>query len=75
MEFLDREDELRRLRDLASRGEGGLAVVQGRRRVGKTRLLLEWVQEGQGIYFVADLSAPDVQRRHLARAIAETGRA
>jgi AAA+ ATPase superfamily predicted ATPase len=39
MKFLDRDAELSRLLALSKRREGGLAVVTGRRRVGKTRLL------------------------------------
>ena len=39
MKFLDREDELDRLDRLALRRDGGLAVVYGRRRIGKTKLL------------------------------------
>ena len=42
----------------------------GRRRVGKTRLLLEWARKHKGLYTVADLSAPDIQQRYLSRAVA-----
>jgi AAA+ ATPase superfamily predicted ATPase len=70
MKFLNRSEELRRLDKLATLPSGGLAVVYGRRRVGKTRLLLEWVRQRDGLYTVADLSAPDVQRRYFAAAIA-----
>ena len=62
--------ELRQLVRLES--TGGLAVVHGRRRMGKTGLLLEWAaRKGRGIYFVADQSAPDVQREYLAEAVAD----
>jgi AAA+ ATPase superfamily predicted ATPase len=44
--------------------------VWGRRRVGKTRLLLEWASKRKALYTVADLSAPDIQRRYLSRAVA-----
>ena len=54
MNFLDREEELARLIALAKRRDGGLAVITGRRRVGKTRLLVEWVERSGGVYFVAD---------------------
>jgi len=70
MKFLDRHDELSRLEALTARKAGGLAVLVGRRRIGKTRILLEWAERCDGLYTVADESAPDVQRRYLARAIA-----
>ena len=51
---------------------GGLVVLHGRRRMGKTRLLVAWAQErGDGIYFVADQSAAEVQRQYFAEAVAE----
>lgn len=70
MEFLDRNDEMRRL-DSALRVDGAFAVIWGRRRVGKSRLLLEWCHRHDGLYTVADQSAPAVQRRYLAAAAAE----
>jgi len=70
MDFLDRTAELARLNALAASPEGGLAVVHGRRRIGKTRLLLEWVHGNDGLYAVADLSSGGLQRRYLAEAIA-----
>jgi hypothetical protein len=69
MRWLDREPELARLARLGRRRDGGLAVIWGRRRVGKTRLLLEWVRASSGIYFVADETAAAVQRRRLAEAV------
>ena len=71
MIFLDRIDELQRLGALAARRQGGLAVLFGRRRIGKTRILLEWSRGTGGLYTVADESTPDVQRRYFARAVAE----
>jgi AAA+ ATPase superfamily predicted ATPase len=70
MRFVDRSEEMRRLQALAARREGGLAVVWGRRRVGKTRLLLEWTRKRKGLYTVADMSAGDIQRRYLAQTVA-----
>jgi len=70
MEFLDRTEELARLESLLGRPGRGLAVIWGRRRVGKTRLLLEWARRNGGLYAVADQSAPEVQRRYLAEALA-----
>ncbi|OGQ84504.1 MAG: hypothetical protein A2289_14710 [Deltaproteobacteria bacterium RIFOXYA12_FULL_58_15] len=66
MDFLDRLDELRRLDSLCDAKEGGLAVIYGRRRIGKSRLLVKWVNKHSGVYFVADQSAAALQRRYLA---------
>lgn len=68
MKFLNRREELDRLRRLPAREEGGLAVVYGRRRIGKTRLLLEWAGQ-EGIYCVADQSSPPMQRRAMAETL------
>lgn len=69
MRFIDREEETSRLDRLARSKQGGLAVVWGRRRVGKTRLLVEWSRRYGGRYFVADQSAEEIQRRYFAQAI------
>ena len=69
MRFIDRQAEMQRLDALAGRAEGGLAVIWGRRRIGKTRLLLEWCRKHEGLYAVADQSAPAVQRAYLAQAL------
>lgn len=72
MLFLDRTEELGRLTALSRDRAGGLAVIFGRRRIGKTRLLVEWCRRTGGVYAVADQSAAEVQRRYLAEAL--TGR-
>jgi len=66
--FIDRADEMRRL-DAALTVPGALAVIWGRRRVGKTRLLIEWSRLHNGLYAAAEPSAPAVQRRYLAAAL------
>jgi len=71
MDFIDRREEITHLEDLTGSGAGGLAVLWGRRRVGKTRLLLEWSSRHDGLYTVADQSAPAVQREFLAEAISK----
>lgn len=67
--FWNRKRELSALDGLGR--SGGLAVVWGRRRIGKTRLLLEWTEREGGVYTVADQSAPDLQRAYFARAVAQ----
>ncbi len=70
MDFVDRIEEMRRLDRLMASREGGLAVVYGRRRIGKTRLLLEWSARHGGLYTVADQSTAKIQRRYFAEAAA-----
>jgi uncharacterized protein len=71
MMFINRQRELEQLDRMLRSREGSLAVVYGRRRIGKTRLLLEWTDRHGGLYTVADQSAADVQRRYFAGALAE----
>lgn len=70
MEFVGRREEMERLDRLYRRSQGGLAVLTGRRRVGKTRLLVEWNRHHDGLYTVADQSAPEIQRRYFCEALA-----
>lgn len=70
MEFLGRDSEVRRLNGQLAR-PGSFSVIRGRRRVGKSRLLIEWCRRCDGLYTVAENSAPAVQRRYLASAVAE----
>jgi uncharacterized protein len=69
VELIDRQEELARLAQLEQDPEGGLVVLWGRRRVGKTRLLLEWCG-AQGLYWVADASAASLQLRSFAETVA-----
>jgi len=69
MQFVNRSQELQKLNRAASRGHGGLVSMWGRRRVGKTRLLLEWAASHDGLYTVADESAEPVQRQYLSTAL------
>lgn len=59
MEFVDREAELRELDAAAKRG--GLLIVYGRRRVGKTRLLRRWLDGRNGLYSQAIEAQRDMQ--------------
>jgi hypothetical protein len=59
MEFVNRDAELRELDAAAKRG--GLLVMFGRRRVGKTRLLRQWLQPRDGLYSQAIEAQRDLQ--------------
>ncbi len=54
--FVDREEELRAL-EAAGEG-GGLIVVYGRRRVGKTGLVREWLMRAglRCVFYIAHLT-------------------
>jgi uncharacterized protein len=67
MKFIDRKPAWERLDRLPA---PGLGIVWGRRRVGKTRLLVEWCKAHKGLYSAADQSSEAIQRRYLAEAIA-----
>jgi AAA+ ATPase superfamily predicted ATPase len=69
MKFVNRHKEMGRLQRLLRSREAAVAVIWGRRRVGKTRLLLEWTEKNRGVYFVADESSPSIQRRFFALAL------
>ena len=69
MDLIDRQEELARLVRTAKVDDGQLVVVWGRRRVGKTRLLLEWCRK-RGVYWVADTSAASLQIRNFAETVA-----
>lgn len=69
MEFVDRIDEQRRLHQaLHGENPSGLVVVYGRRRLGKSTLIKRVFQEDD-VYFMADNSDANQQRRLLAKAL------
>lgn len=59
LEFVNRAAELREL-DAAAK-TGGLLVLYGRRRVGKTRLLRHWLERHDGLYSQAIEAQSDLQ--------------
>lgn len=75
-EIVDREAEIRRLRELADASEPRLALVYGRRRIGKTYLLSHLWDRDRAFYFTASATTPEQNRRQLVREAARwSGRA
>ncbi|MDF1522474.1 MAG: ATP-binding protein [Trueperaceae bacterium] len=63
--LIDRQAEVAELRSLATAGEPRLALLTGRRRVGKTFLLLATWTERQAFAFTASRTSPEQNRRPL----------
>jgi hypothetical protein len=63
LKFVNREAELRELDAAANRG--GLLVLYGRRRVGKTRLLRRWLETRDGFYSQAIEAGADLQLQQV----------
>lgn len=69
VKFVDRREELEFLERLCSSGRAQLVVVYGRRRVGKTRLLLELLQRRRGLYFYVPRGGPETILSELSRSV------
>jgi AAA+ ATPase superfamily predicted ATPase len=70
-QFVDRDAELADLNRIAVRAEGQFIIVYGRRRVGKTTLLLHWAQTSSlpYVYWVASRNTAVNLRQSLAEAL------
>jgi AAA+ ATPase superfamily predicted ATPase len=69
--FWDRQQELRMLEREYGRAGGSLVVIYGRRRVGKTTLIKEFIQDKPAMYFLADERLESVQRRRFQEVLSE----
>lgn len=63
--LIDRETEAEELRTLGDSGERKLALLYGRRRVGKTYLLTNLWDHARAFYFTASATSPEINRRVL----------
>jgi AAA+ ATPase superfamily predicted ATPase len=69
--FVDREEELRILDTIWESGKPGFIVVYGRRRIGKTRLLVEWARDKPHIYVQCLSASDEVNLAMISFAVAE----
>lgn len=69
-DLVDRERERASLRALLERPEASLALVTGRRRVGKTHLLTRTWPDEATFFFTATRTTPEQNRRQLVRDLA-----
>ena len=70
MNFVNRIDEIARLKDVLAREKSSLVVMYGRRRLGKSTLIKRVLTEND-VYFLADRSEGQHQRVLLAKMIAQ----
>jgi AAA+ ATPase superfamily predicted ATPase len=70
-EFIDREEE-RSLLEREWQAPGGrLIILYGRRRIGKTRLIGEFIRKKPGILYIAEDASPHIQIAQLKDRCAE----
>ena len=69
--FYNRESELQELNNLLAQPKAQMLMMFGRRRIGKTTLLIEWAKKSGLPYFywVAKRDPKELLQSHLARAI------
>lgn len=69
--FVDRGLEIRTLEKEYAKKEASLVIVYGRRRVGKTALLSEFIKGKNGMYFLATQEAEAINRNAFREKTAE----
>jgi AAA+ ATPase superfamily predicted ATPase len=70
MKFVDRNEEIKRLKESLLKDKCSFNVVYGRRRLGKSTLIKK-VLANEDIYFLADRTEGEHQRILLAKVVAE----
>ena len=69
LEFYGRNDELKKLNDMYKSRSFEFAVIYGRRRVGKTTLIREFIKDKKNIFFTANESTALDNLQSLSRCI------
>ncbi|MBS7637964.1 ATP-binding protein [Candidatus Bathyarchaeota archaeon] len=69
LQFVDRRDEMQTLERLLARGKAALVLLYGRRRVGKTRLIQEFLRDKRGLYLYVPNSEEKTILAELSRAV------
>lgn len=70
-EFIDREEERALLEREWQDSGGRLIILYGRRRIGKTRLIDEFIRDKPGILYIAEDASPHIQITQLRARCAE----
>lgn len=71
--FVDRVEEMAWLDKLWDSGKAELVIIYGRRRIGKTALIAEWMRrrKPRAVYFVAEEESEKSMLERLSRVMAE----
>ena len=69
--FVDRATELATLEEQFSEQESSFVVIYGRRRVGKTALITEFLKDKRGLYFLATEESEEQNRIVFRKQVAE----
>ncbi|BAD85654.1 archaeal ATPase, fused to C-terminal DUF234 domain [Thermococcus kodakarensis KOD1] len=68
LKFIDREEELRALEELYAQDKAHLVLIYGRRRVGKTELVKQFINGKKAFYFLAKKEPMELELDRLVRA-------
>ncbi len=66
---MDRGNELRLLEETYKQNESSLIIIDGRRRIGKTELVKQFIKEKEHIYFLANTRTDKENIKEMQRAI------
>lgn len=69
--FINRDTELSLLEDAWIKEGGKLIILYGRRRIGKTRLLIEFTKNKEGIFYIAEDTSTQIQINALKEKISD----
>ena len=69
MPFIDREDELRFLAEKWEDPKAQLIVLWGKRRVGKTELVKQFIADKRSVYFLAESTSEKEQLQRFSQAL------
>ena len=69
--FVDREQEMNTLQNEYDRNGSALVVLYGRRRVGKTTLITEFIKNKKALFFLASEEAETLNRNAFREKVAE----
>ncbi len=71
MKFINREQELKALNEKWQSNQPHFFVVYGKRRVGKTELIKQFIKDKEAIYFLADKRTTADQLRELGQVVGD----